>query len=90
VRAYNGWAAARAQGRERAYAAAHFVSGSTMNMIEGMRSQLLSELTVRISATHHLCSLLHGPHGFALVPTRMLISWYKVQSQHILWCAMPL
>lgn len=46
VRAYNGWAAAKAQGRERAYAAAYFVSGSTMNMIEGMRTQLLTELMV--------------------------------------------
>ena len=44
VRAYNGWNAARALGRERAYAVASFVSGATLNMVHGMRAQLLAEL----------------------------------------------
>lgn len=47
VRAYNSWAAEKARGREHAYAAATYVSGGTMSMIEGMRGQLLGELTVR-------------------------------------------
>ena len=49
VRAYNAWAAAKQLGRERAYAAATYLSGGTMAMIEGMRGQLLGELTVRLS-----------------------------------------
>jgi len=50
VRAFNGWAAARAgggPGGERAYAAAHSVSGGTLAMLDGMRGQLLGELTAR-------------------------------------------
>jgi hypothetical protein len=47
VRAYNAWVAAKTLGRERAYAAATFLSGGTMAMIDGMREQLLGELKVR-------------------------------------------
>ncbi|BDA50474.1 3'-5' RNA helicase YTHDC2 [Coccomyxa sp. Obi] len=47
VRAYNAWTAERARGREYAYAAATFVSNGTMSMIDGMRMQLLGELTAR-------------------------------------------
>lgn len=47
VRAYNTWSAEKARGREYAYAAATYISGGTMCMIEGMRAQLLGELTVR-------------------------------------------
>ncbi len=47
VRAYNTWSAEKGRGREYAYAAATHISGGTMCMIEGMRGQLLGELTVR-------------------------------------------
>ncbi|GAB4819950.1 hypothetical protein N2152v2_006996 [Parachlorella kessleri] len=47
VRAFNGWKAARGQGRERAYASSHYLSPATLAMVDGMRSQLLGELTSR-------------------------------------------
>lgn len=50
VRAFNGWAAARAAGgvgAERAYCARNFLSAAGMAMLEGMRAQLLSELLSR-------------------------------------------
>ena len=46
VAAYNGYLDASRVGKERAYAAANCVSAATMNMITGMRSQLLGELQV--------------------------------------------
>lgn len=59
VRAFNAWTAERARGREFAYAAATFVSNGTMSMIDGMRMQLLGELTVcalLLSALHSMAS----------------------------------
>ncbi|KAK9807916.1 hypothetical protein WJX73_001801 [Symbiochloris irregularis] len=47
VAAYNGWVQACTVGRERQYAARNYVSHATMNMISGMRSQLLRELQAR-------------------------------------------
>lgn len=47
VRAFNGWSAARGGGGERRYAAQHSLSGGTLAMVDGMRSQLLGELVVR-------------------------------------------
>lgn len=50
MRAFNGWAAARAAGSigaERAYCARNFLSAAGMAMLDGMRSQLLSELLSR-------------------------------------------
>ena len=58
MRAYNAWAAAKALGRERAYAAATYLSGGTMAMIEGMRAQLLGELTVRAFCTPRACMVI--------------------------------
>ena len=55
VRAFNAWKAERARGREFAYAAATFVSNGTMNMIDGMRMQLLGELTVRAPLLSAFC-----------------------------------
>ena len=46
VRAYNGWTAAKRSGGHFKYAASMFLSNGTMTMIEGMRGQLLGELTV--------------------------------------------
>jgi ATP-dependent RNA helicase DHX36 len=50
VQAYNGWRMARSKGyggADRRYCAENFVSPSTMNMIDGMREQLLKELKSR-------------------------------------------
>ena len=46
VRAYNGWAAAKRTGVHFKYTSSMFLSNGTMTMIEGMRGQLLGELTV--------------------------------------------
>ena len=48
VTAFNGWVAARQAGggRDRAFCAEHFLSSATMQMVEGMRHQLLGELKV--------------------------------------------
>ena len=53
VRAYNGWAAAKRTGSHFKYNSAMFLSNGTMTMIEGMRGQLLGELTVRESLSRH-------------------------------------
>ena len=53
VAAFQEWSAACRAGRERSYAQANFLSSPTMNMIAGMRTQLLSELQVR--------TLMHAP-----------------------------
>eukprot|EP00884_Botryococcus_braunii_P000922 jgi/Botrbrau1/10830/Bobra.0025s0009.1 len=47
VGAFNGWASAKSVGQERGYAARNYLSSGTMMMIDGMRSQLLAELTSR-------------------------------------------
>eukprot|EP00873_Tetraselmis_striata_P025125 jgi/Tetstr1/445389/TSEL_033175.t1 len=49
VSAFNGWMAAKAQGgsAERSFCARNFVSPSTMQMLYGMRQQLLGELKMR-------------------------------------------
>ena len=50
VQAYNGWRMARSKGyggADRRYCVENFVSPSTMNMIDGMREQLLKELKSR-------------------------------------------
>jgi len=49
VRAYNGWAAAKRTSGHFRYASSMFLSNGTMTMIEGMRGQLLGELTVSLS-----------------------------------------
>ena len=46
VRAYNGWQAAKRTGGHFKYTSSMFLSNGTMTMIEGMRGQLLGELTV--------------------------------------------
>ena len=51
ARAYNGWAAAKRSGAHFKYTASMFLSNGTMTMIEGMRGQLLGELTVRYALT---------------------------------------
>ncbi|CAL5229490.1 g12825 [Coccomyxa viridis] len=47
VRAYNGWQAAKRTGGHFKYTSSMFLSNGTMTMIEGMRGQLLGELTAR-------------------------------------------
>ena len=46
VKAFNAWSAAKRVGQERGCCASHFLSSSTMMMINGMRGQLLAELQV--------------------------------------------
>ncbi len=59
VTAFNGWVAARQAGggRDRAFCAEHFLSSATMQMVDGMRHQLLGELKVgwRISTGRCVC-----------------------------------
>ena len=69
VRAYNAWTAAKQLGRERAYAAAHFLSGGTMAMIEGMRGQLLGELTVRLFRLSIACPYVDPLHDPSILAT---------------------
>ena len=60
VRAYNGWAVSKRTGGHFRYASSMFLSNGTMTMIEGMRGQLLGELTVSFSpqdAVPHVCIL---------------------------------
>lgn len=49
VRAFNSWSAAKAQGggADRAFCARNYLSAAAMNMLDGMRTQLLSELLSR-------------------------------------------
>ncbi|CAG9460433.1 unnamed protein product [Pedinophyceae sp. YPF-701] len=47
VAAFRGWRAARSEGWERAFCAQSFLSQATMNMIDGMRQQLIGELRNR-------------------------------------------
>ena len=50
VNAYNSWASVKASGgtgADRAFCARKFLSPAGMNMLEGMRGQLLSELLNR-------------------------------------------
>uniref|UniRef100_A0A7S3XH27 RNA helicase n=1 Tax=Picocystis salinarum TaxID=88271 RepID=A0A7S3XH27_9CHLO len=44
VAAYEGWVAARKHGQEHRYCRTHYLSPGTMQVIDGMRRQLLSEL----------------------------------------------
>lgn len=46
VKAFNGWSAAKRAGQDRGYCNSHFLSSSTMMMVDGMRGQLLAELQV--------------------------------------------
>jgi len=46
LRAFQMWQVARMEGRERRWCKANFVSTSTMEMIVGMRNQVLSQLRV--------------------------------------------
>lgn len=62
VRAYNGWTAAKRNGGHFKYATSMFLSNGTMTMIEGMRGQLLGELTVS-SPSPLLPSLQLGKFG---------------------------
>lgn len=57
VRAYNGWNAAKRSGSHFKYATSMFLSNGTMTMIEGMRGQLLGELTVSSGLVHSPCQL---------------------------------
>jgi len=52
VKAFNGWSAARRAGQERGYCSSNFLSSSTMMMVNGMRTQLLGELQVFLTAQH--------------------------------------
>ena len=65
ARAYNGWAVAKRSGAHFKYTASMFLSNGTMTMIEGMRGQLLGELTVRY-ATLCLQGCACGPSVSAL------------------------
>lgn len=44
IAAYEGWLAARKHGQEHRYCKTHYLSPGTMQVIDGMRRQLLSEL----------------------------------------------
>ena len=59
VTAFNGWVAARQAGgrRDRVFCAEHFLSSATMQMVEGMRHQLLGELKVgwRVNTVWYVC-----------------------------------
>ena len=46
VKAFNGWSAAKRAGQDQGYCNSHFLSSSTMMMVDGMRGQLLAELQV--------------------------------------------
>ena len=46
LQAYQGWAATKANGRNRQYAATMYINNATMEMVQGMREQLLGELQV--------------------------------------------
>ena len=64
VKAFNEWSAARRAGQERGYCSSHFLSSSTMMMVNGMRTQLLGELQVQSAppsntrAWHARCSFI--------------------------------
>ncbi|KAL4422956.1 hypothetical protein ABPG75_009153 [Micractinium tetrahymenae] len=47
IKAFNQWKGAAARGTDRGYCSLNFLSPATMNMLDGMRSQLLSELVAR-------------------------------------------
>ncbi|KAL4451226.1 hypothetical protein ABPG77_009298 [Micractinium sp. CCAP 211/92] len=47
IKAFNQWKSAAARGTDRGYCSHNFLSPATMNMLDGMRSQLLSELVSR-------------------------------------------
>ena len=61
VNAYNSWASVKAGGgggAERAFCSRNFLSPAGMNMLEGMRGQLLSELLNRgLIASLHAASV---------------------------------
>jgi len=70
VRAYNGWAVSKRTGGHFRYASSMFLSNGTMTMIEGMRGQLLGELTVSLSlqdALPNLCIL----QAEVLIPSKI-------------------
>ncbi len=76
VNAYNSWASVKAGGgvgAERAFCSRNFLSPAGMNMLEGMRGQLLSELLNRgLIASLHAASVNATDAGlvrFVLVRT---------------------
>lgn len=75
VVAFDRWSAARASGMERQFAARNFLSSGTMMMVDGMRSQLLAELTVR---THR--ALAH-PKPYTMAACRVVKLIYNVPSK---------
>ncbi|XP_057292313.1 3'-5' RNA helicase YTHDC2-like [Hydractinia symbiolongicarpus] len=44
LRAFQGWQHARKDGREKSYCSRHFISPGTMEMVHGMRQQILTRL----------------------------------------------
>jgi HrpA-like RNA helicase len=47
IKAFNQWKGAQSRGTDRGFCTHNFLSPATMNMIDGMRGQLMSELTSR-------------------------------------------
>ena len=52
VEAFQRWCEARARGQERRLTAQFFLSGATLNMIDGMRTQLAGELQAHFFPSH--------------------------------------
>ena len=60
LQAYQGWAATKANGRNRQYAATMYINNATMEMVQGMREQLLGELQVPVTGHQSLPSCRKG------------------------------
>ena len=85
MNAYNSWASARAgggAGAERAFCSRNFLSPAGMNMLEGMRGQLLSELLNRGLITSLRAASVNaaeaGLVGFVLVRTPQVSRLHSV------------
>ena len=80
LRAFQGWQRARAEGNERHFCARHQISSSTMEMVAGMRVQLLGQLRasgfVRAKGSGDIRDLNKNSENWAVVKAALTAGSY--------------
>lgn len=90
LRAFQGWQQARANGWERQFCEQNFISGAVMEMIVGMRTQLLGQLRasgfVRAKGSGDIRDLNINSESWAVVKAALTAGLYpnliRVDREH--------
>lgn len=91
LRAFQGWQNARASGKERAFCEQNFVSAAIMEMVVGMRTQLLGQLRasgfVRSRGPGDIRDLNSNSENWAVVKAALTAGLYpnliRVDREHL-------